>query len=150
MHRSINATPGAFHFRVARMADDYDLHPLSAVPSGLEMYLGDQGAGSVDSAKLSSLGLIYHKIGNTVGAKYGHRTQRNLIQVFDKKSTAISQSTYNMAIMNNLMEHIHRGAVRMESLFYCLDSADYSSTKSPWLSKNNFHISHQESNAMSL
>jgi hypothetical protein len=90
MDLAIDTPPGPFHFRMAGMTDDNNLHALAAVTSGLQVYFGDQGTGGVYSPQISSLRLLDHCLGHTVGTKDGHSGQRHFFQVFHETGTTIS------------------------------------------------------------
>jgi hypothetical protein len=70
---------GAFHLRMARVTDQDDLDPVLAVPSDLQVDLGDQRAGGIEDAQIASLRRAADLLRDAMGAEDQGCAIRDLI-----------------------------------------------------------------------
>jgi hypothetical protein len=124
---------------MAGMANDNYLHTLAAVTLGLQVNLGNQGTGGVYSPQISSLRLLDHCVGHSVGTEDGHRGQRHLLQVFHETGSTISQVANHMPVVDDFMQHVHWAAMELERAVHGLYGTHNSCTKSTGFSQYHLH-----------
>jgi hypothetical protein len=74
-----------------------------------------------------------------VRAEDGHGIQGYLLKVFHEEGTTITQIPNYMAVVDNFMQHVDRGAIQLERTFNGLYGANHPCTKSTRSGENNFH-----------
>jgi hypothetical protein len=78
--RAVDLADGAFHLRMAGMADEDDFAALRGVAAAFGVDFGHQRAGGVDDGERAAAGGGFHFSGHAVGGEDGHRTFGHLVQ----------------------------------------------------------------------
>src|SRR5271169_5318027 len=95
------------------------------------MNLGHERAGSVDDAERPLLGFLPDRGWHSVGAENQHRTGGNFRDGFHKDGSAASELLDNIGIVHDLVVHVDRRAVGLQSQFDNVHRTNHTSAESP-------------------
>ncbi len=114
---------GAFHFRVAGVADQHDLAAAAKMDFRLAVHLGDEWAGGVEVKEVPPGRGRRHRLGDAVGGE-NHRLPglRNFVEVLHEDRALRLEAVDDIAIMDDLMPHVDRRAIFGERQLDDLDS----------------------------
>ena len=139
MGHGIDGAAGAFHFVVAGMADDDDPAAQRGLLARLQVHLGHQRAGGVDDLQLPILRLPHHRVGHAVGREHRHRTGRHVVQAVNEHRAAAAQVGHHVAVVHDLVEHVHRGAMQLQGTFNDVHRPHHTGTEAAGLCQQHLH-----------
>ncbi len=96
---------------------------LRPVRLRLHVHLRHERAGRVDHAQVARLRGADDVVGDAVRAEDRHRALRNLREVVDEDDAARGKVLDDVAVVHDLVEHVHGRAVDLERLLDDLDRA---------------------------
>ncbi|MCY1177922.1 hypothetical protein D9M73_182480 [compost metagenome] len=114
---------GAFHFRVAFVADEDAFVAVAAVAHDFHVHLGDQRAGGVEHLQAAILGFLAHGLGNAVGTEDDDGVIRHLVQLFDEDGATITQVFHHELVVHDFVAHVDRRAEHVQRAVDDLDRA---------------------------
>ena len=117
----VEAAHGAFHLRVAGMADQDHVEALARVLADLHVHLGDQRAGGIEHRKAAPLRLLHHAHRHAVRAEDHGGAVRHLVELVHEHGAESAQPLDNEAVVHHLVAHVDR---RAEELERALDDVD--------------------------
>jgi hypothetical protein len=121
------------------MANDDNLEALATVLLSLEVDFGNQRTGSINDPQSSFFRVLDHCCGHTMGAEDSQCTGWYLIESLNEQSSLVFQVLDHMAVVDDLMQNIDRGAMNLEGPFNNFYSSHHPRTKSAGLSKYHLH-----------
>ena len=132
---------GAFHFRMASMANQDTFAAFTGIPNDFHMHLGHQWAGRIENLQLTPLGLFLHRFGDTVGTEDNNSVVRHFVQLFHKNRAALAQVFDHIAVMHHFVTDMNRWPEHFQSAVDDVDGTIHASTEATGISETNFHNS---------
>jgi hypothetical protein len=130
---------GALDFDVSRVPDEHDL----AIPLGhaqrLEVDLRHEGAGGVDDAQIARLSRLTHGGRYAVGAEDQQRARRHVCRIFDEDGSLVAQFIHHVAVVDDLVAHVHRCTEALERNLDHFDRAVYAGAEAAGVREQQFH-----------
>ncbi len=108
VHGSGRLAHGAFHLRVALVADHHDLVTLLVQARHLQMHLGHQRAGGVEHVEAACGGGYANRLRYAMGAEDHRGAVRYLVQIFDEPGALGLEPVYHVAVVHHFVAHIDR------------------------------------------
>ena len=98
------------------VADQQDPLVLLGEAHGLAVHLGHQRARGVDGAQVALGGLLDDGRGHAVRGEHGQGALGHLVQLVDEHHAALGQGVHDVPVVDDLLAHVHGGAVVLEGL----------------------------------
>src|SRR3954464_13233955 len=119
------------------MAYEYESVTLFCKLDRLNVNLGDQRAGSINHAEVSTLAGVTHFGCDTVGRiddtlPFGH-----FVDLVYKNGTLGAKVFDDMTVMNDLLADVDRRSEGVESDLHDIDGANHPGAESSWLEEKN-------------
>ena len=118
LHVVRRLTGGADDLLVALVADQQDVVVVAGEPLRLVVHLGDERAGGVDDLKLALGGAGVHGRRDAVGGEHHDRALGHLVGFVDEHGARLGQRVHHVAVVHDLVTHVHRGAVLLQRAFH--------------------------------
>ncbi len=128
----------ALHFLVAGVADEDHGATLVVVFLDFEMDLGDERAGGVDNAQSAILGAIPFAGRDPMSAEDHALAGGNLVEALDKNRAFAFERFEHETVVDDLMAHVERAAVRAQRAADRLDRAIDAGAEAARLSEDDF------------
>ena len=139
MHLAVDLPKRALDFGMAVMADEHQHATPGDVSPPLVVHLGDQRARGVDGRQRPHLGFLLDLSRDAVGAEDGHGARRHVLQRLDEAGAFRLERFDDMAIVNDLVAHVDRGAMLGQRPLDNIDRPNDAGAKPARLSKNDLH-----------
>ena len=109
-------TRGAFDLFVAGVANQQNVVVLLREAYSLAVYLVHQRAGRVNGVQRALTGCGYHGRGHAVRREHGHGAFGDLVHLIHEDGTLLFQGLHHVAVVHNLLAHVHGRAVVLQGL----------------------------------
>ena len=106
---------------MAGVADEDDLALLAFVVLSFLVHLGDERTGGVDDRQTAFLGLVLHRLRDTVGAEHGDGVVGDLVQFLDEDRALGAERLDDAFVVDDLVADVDRRSVEIEGPFDNLD-----------------------------
>ncbi len=103
-----------FDLLVTVVADHHDRVALGGEAAGRDVDLGHQRAGGVDRAQVARGGVVVHRGGDAVGGEDDHLALGHLGLLLDEDRPALGQLLDHVLVVDDLLAHVDRRAVKLE------------------------------------
>ena len=130
----------ADHLGVMGMSDQQDFAAALEMDRGLPVHLGDQGAGGVEREEIAGAGVRGHRFGHPVGRKHHRRVGivGDFGQFLDENRAFCPQAVDHIAVMDDLVADIDRGAIDGQRPFHGVDRPHHAGTEAAGRTKHDF------------
>ena len=122
---------GAVDFGMARVADKYHMAVGLIMAFGVQVHLGDQGAGCVQIEHVAKARFRRSRLGHAMGGKNDGTIVGAFAQLFDEDGAELPQPIDHMVVMNDLVLHIDGRAIFFDRPFDDLDGPIDSGAEAP-------------------
>ena len=130
---------GALDLGMALMSDHDNFAPLRTQLGNLDVHLGHQRTGGIEHTQAARLGVLAHRLRNTMRAENHRITRRHLVEFFDKDRALGTQVIDHEFVMHHLVTHVNRRTVQRQGAFNDLDGAINAGTKAAGFGEENLH-----------
>ena len=130
----------ADHFRMMRMPDQQDFAAALEMDRRLAVHLGDQRAGRVQREEIAGAGVRRNRFRNPVGGKH-HRCVGivgDFGQFLDENRALGLQAVDHIAVMDDLVADIDRGAIDGQRPFHGVDGPHHAGAEAAGRTKHDF------------
>ena len=110
MNAAVQLAHGAFHLRVAFVANHDELITFFVQLGQLYMHLADQRTSGIENIKAQTLGFVLNGSAHAMGRKHQGSTSRHIGQVFNKNGALVLKVVDHIGVVHNFMAHINRRA----------------------------------------
>ncbi len=101
---------------VAIVADEKNFEIIPSKTHSLTVDLGNQWAGCIDGLQIAVGGLLDNGRRDTVGTKHNMSARWDFIDLINENYTLFFKAGNNMNIVNDLLTHVYRRTVALQSL----------------------------------
>ncbi|MNV28603.1 hypothetical protein D3C71_1198000 [compost metagenome] len=130
----------ALDFGMALVADHDDLAAGGAHASHFNMNLGHQRAGGVKHLQPARLGFRPHRLGHAVGREHDDGARGRVVQFIDEDRALGAQVFHHIAVVDDLMAHVDRGAMQFDRALDDVDGAVHAGTEAARLGQHDFGV----------
>ena len=134
---------GAFHLRVALVANHDEFVALFMQFGHLHVHLGDQRAGGIEDLKTPRFGFVLDRLAHPMGAEHQRGAGGHVVQVFDKDGAFVLEVIHHKSVMNDFMAHVNRPAKFGERPLHDFNRPVDPCAKTTRLRQNNVHFCHK-------
>ena len=130
----------ADHFRMVGMPDQQDFTAALEMDRRLAVHLGDQRTGGVERKEIAGAGVGGHRFRHPVGRKH-HRCigiVGDFGQFLDENRALGPQAVDDIAVVDDFVADIDRGAIDGERPFHGIDGPDHPGAEPPRRAKHDF------------
>jgi hypothetical protein len=120
---------------MAPMSYQQDVGTFTFMAMRLDMNLGYQRAGSINSDHIPAFSLRNDCSGHAMGGKHNRSTFGNFIEFLNKDSPHPGQTVYDMPVMHDLVADIDRCAEFLKCDFNYTDGAVDTGAEAAWRGK---------------
>ncbi|KAG1089363.1 hypothetical protein G6F40_013323 [Rhizopus arrhizus] len=130
---------GAFHFRVAGVADQHHVTAGTAVAGDFEVDLGHQRTGGIEHLQATALGFLAHRLRNAMGAEDHRVVVRHFVQFLDEDRAALLQVVDHEAVVHHFMADVDGRAQRFDRALDDLDRTIDTGTETTRVGEQHIH-----------
>ncbi len=132
----------ADHLGMVGMADQEDFAAALEMDRGLAMHLGHQRAGRIQRKEIAALGLGRNRFRHAMGREHHRRVGivGDFGQFLDENRALGLQAVHHIAVMDDLVPDIDRGAIDGERPFHGVDGPNHAGAEAPWRTKHDSQV----------
>src|SRR5690554_1554479 len=130
---------GAFHFRVAVVADEHTFAAVAAVAHHFHMHFGDQRAGGVEHFQATAGGFVLYRLGYAVSAEDHQLVVWHFVQLVHKDGTALAQVAHHKLVVDHFVAHVNGRTEHVQCAVYDFYGAVYVGTEATGVSESDLH-----------
>src|SRR5690606_24387387 len=130
---------GAFHFRMAVVADEDAFASVAAVAHHFHMHFGDQRAGGVEHFQAAAGGFVLYRLGYAVGAEDHQLVIWHFVQLVHKDRAALPQVADHELVVDHFVAHVDGRPKHVQCAVYDFYGAVYAGTEATGVSESDLH-----------